>query len=239
MAQSIAFLGLTTSLLGALLAHLRGTSPTVGFGIFGLGLVIMALAGVGGIVHLLRFGTAQAPWAALVFGAGALAAFATVFVVNRLHPIRDITTDPAQAPSLAGVAPYDPDNWNVQAGRYPEVQPLIVQIPPAEAFLLVKRALEVYFPTWKIRRESPSERRIELESESFLFHFVDDIVVELRHVTGDARSTRIDFRSRSRFGRSDLGGNAAKILRLSQRLAESIRPAVVANPALGTAVSAQ
>ncbi len=54
----------------------------------------------------------------------------------------------------------------------------------------------------------PSEGRIEASATSAWFGFVDDVVIR---VAESAQGTRVDMRSKSRVGRSDLGANAKRI----------------------------
>jgi hypothetical protein len=56
--------------------------------------------------------------------------------------------------------------------------------------------------------EAMKSGRIEASDRTFLFGFVDDIVIR---VTGSSKSAKIDMRSSSRFGQHDLGRNAQRI----------------------------
>ena len=56
---------------------------------------------------------------------------------------------------------------------------------------------------------SLSRGRIEATDKSLLFGFEDDVV--LRIVPGADGTTKVDMRSKSRVGRSDLGINAGRI----------------------------
>lgn len=62
---------------------------------------------------------------------------------------------------------------------------------------------------------SGGSARLEATATSRLFGFVDDVVVRIRPLNGGAR---VDVRSTSRVGRSDLGANAERILAFSDRL---------------------
>ncbi|MGB5145826.1 MAG: DUF1499 domain-containing protein, partial [Porticoccaceae bacterium] len=50
--------------------------------------------------------------------------------------------------------------------------------------------------------------RIEATETSFWYGFKDDVVIR---IAGDDRESRIDIRSKSRVGKSDLGKNAERI----------------------------
>jgi uncharacterized protein (DUF1499 family) len=57
-------------------------------------------------------------------------------------------------------------------------------------------------------KETKEEIVIEATDTSFWFGFVDDFIVRIRP---DDKKTRIDLRSKSRVGISDLGANAARM----------------------------
>jgi Protein of unknown function (DUF1499) len=59
---------------------------------------------------------------------------------------------------------------------------------------------------WTIVKADPTTRRIEASEQSFWMGFTDDTVVRVAEVDS---GSRIDVRSTSRHGRSDLGVNAA------------------------------
>lgn len=69
---------------------------------------------------------------------------------------------------------------------------------------------------WHVVAAVPAEGRLEATARTFWFGFTDDVVVRVR--PGEAGGTRVDVRSKSRVGRSDLGTNAARIRRFLQRL---------------------
>jgi uncharacterized protein (DUF1499 family) len=54
----------------------------------------------------------------------------------------------------------------------------------------------------------PQEGRIEATDTTFWFGFKDDVVIRVRPT---ADGSRVDIRSKSRVGRSDVGANAARI----------------------------
>ena len=61
---------------------------------------------------------------------------------------------------------------------------------------------------WTIVKADPTTRRIEASEQSFWMGFTDDTVVRVAEADS---GSRIDVRSTSRHGRSDLGVNAARI----------------------------
>lgn len=138
-------------------------------------------------------------------------------------PIHDITTDPSNPPALieavsqrgplensaryAG-APFA----NQQLQAYADILPLQSNLPPDLAFdhcLATAHALG-----WEIIAQDRRHGRIEAIDRSLIFGFIDDIAIRI--APRDAGS-RIDLRSASRVGISDLGVNAKRIRAFSDR----------------------
>jgi uncharacterized protein (DUF1499 family) len=71
-------------------------------------------------------------------------------------------------------------------------------------------------PGWQVTDEDAAGGRIRAEATTTLWRFTDDIEIEVRPADGGA--TRVDLRSASRVGRSDLGANARRIARFLQNL---------------------
>ena len=87
------------------------------------------------------------------------------------------------------------------------------RLPPAEAF---KRADRVAMTMgWDVVARAPAEGRLEAVDTSDWFGFRDDIVVRIR---AEGTGSRIDIRSKSRAGESDLGVNARRIRDFTARL---------------------
>ena len=61
---------------------------------------------------------------------------------------------------------------------------------------------------WDVIITDPSQGRIEATATTFWFGFKDDIVVR---VTADRSGSRVDVRSLSRIGNSDVGANAKRV----------------------------
>ena len=68
---------------------------------------------------------------------------------------------------------------------------------------------------WTIVAAEPAAGRIEADERSFWMGFTDDIVLR---VTASGSGSRVDMRSASRHGRSDLGVNAARVRAYFARL---------------------
>jgi uncharacterized protein (DUF1499 family) len=71
---------------------------------------------------------------------------------------------------------------------------------------------------WVIVDANPAEGRIEATDTTFWFGFKDDIVI--RVMPADHRS-RVDIRSVSSVGKSDMGMNAKRIRRYLKKLKQT------------------
>jgi len=132
-------------------------------------------------------------------------------------PIHDITTDTADPPAFVAVLPLRASAANsavyagdsiaaLQQAAYPDVQPVMLDDAPPEAFDRALAAAEEM--GWDIVARESAEGRIEATATTTWFGFKDDVVIRVRPT---AAGSRIDVRSVSRVGRSDVGANAARI----------------------------
>jgi uncharacterized protein (DUF1499 family) len=134
--------------------------------------------------------------------------------VPRIH---DVTTDLADPPAFVGLmearklAPngfaYGGEKVAAQQrAGYPDLKPLVVKAPPREA---MQRALDAARSLgWEVVSSDAASGRIEATDTTMWFGFKDDVVVRIRP---EADGSRIDVRSVSRVGLSDLGANARRI----------------------------
>ena len=179
------------------------------FGIMGLKRDV--LAGLIGIVlGVLAFGP---PWYVRYQAQG-------------LPPIHDISTDTVNPPQFVAILPLREKAPNsaeyggdkiaaLQKKGYPDIAPLVIEAPPAAAF---ERALNVARASgWEIVAAAPVQYRIEATARTLIFGFKDDIVIR---ITPAGNGSRIDVRSVSRVGRSDLGTNARRIRQFLKSLRE-------------------
>ena len=157
---------------------------------------------------------------ALLAGAAVAAVpYAHLRIARTVPPIHDITTDTDEPPRFVEIvalrveAPNPTDYAGeavaaMQREAYPEIEPVLLDLAPDEAF---RRALAAGKSLgWEIVAALPGEGRIEATDETLFFGFKDDIVVRLR---ADSDGSRVDVRSVSRVGRSDVGANARRIRR--------------------------
>ncbi|WP_280153396.1 DUF1499 domain-containing protein [Piscinibacter sp. XHJ-5] len=142
---------------------------------------------------------------------------------TRVPPIHDITTDTQDPPRFVAVVPlragapnsldYDPEVAAQQRMAYPDIAPAMLDVPPARALLLAEQAVRAM--GWEIVTVSPHDLRIEATATTRLFGFKDDVVVRIRSAP---QGSRVDLRSVSRVGRSDLGANAERVRAYLQTL---------------------
>jgi uncharacterized protein (DUF1499 family) len=150
-----------------------------------------------------------------------------LYRAEHVPPIHDISTDTSDPPRFVAVLPLRAGTPNSpvyggaevaaqQQRAYPQVVPLEMKVPPARAFadaLGVARKMG-----WTIVDTAPAEGRIEATATTLLYGFRDDVVVRVRPTPG---GSRVDVRSESRVGKSDLGTNARRIETFLRRLARS------------------
>ncbi len=92
------------------------------------------------------------------------------------------------------------------------MQPIRTDMRPEAAF---EHALETARAMgWEIVASDARAGRIEATATTFWYGFKDDVVIRVRPM---ATGSRVDLRSVSRVGQSDLGKNAARIRAFSER----------------------
>ncbi len=234
---SVAFMGvaLPAMALGAFGAHFEILPTFAGFSIFLLGIFMGVLAFISGAIGLFQTRPAKGllgrNLAAAGFVIGGVILLSAVGLAvpggERLPPINDITTDQSDPPAF-DIANSVQENRgqdmsypayfaDQQREFYPDIQPIPMELPAAEAF---ERALEAAGPLhWEIISQTETPYSFEAISTSSFFHFVDDIVVRVRpSETAPESASIVDVRSRSRMGKGDLGANAARIRAFRERL---------------------
>jgi uncharacterized protein (DUF1499 family) len=185
------------------------------------GIAAAAVAVVALALGARAIGARGAVMALIALIAGGLVAFVPWHyrnVARSVPPIDDITTDTADPPPFAAtLAARAAEGGNpatyggariaaLQKRGYPDLKPLMLTLTPAKAFALALATARG--EGWRIVAADPMAGRIEATARSFWMGFTDDIVVR---VAAAGSGSRIDMRSASRHGRSDLGVNAARI----------------------------
>ena len=178
---------------------------------FGAGIVIW-MEGVGGMRE-----------AVTAFFIGlALVAYPLYLGVKayRLPAIYDVTTDPIDPPKFEVIARLRPRDANPvtyaglyaaqqQHAAYSDIEPDMTDSSPQQAYDAVLKVITKR--KWHIvdlRPPGARDGHIEAIARSPILGFREDVVVRVRPAPDGAR---IDYRSASRYGRHDLGGNAARV----------------------------
>jgi uncharacterized protein (DUF1499 family) len=182
------------------------------------GLAAVAMALIALVIPRWRRGRISILVPALVVGACvAYLPWQWVQGARSVPPINDITTDTENPPAFVALVParaglsvptvYPGSATADQQRRgYPDIKPVELPLPPAEAFA---RALDAAKGMgWEIAASDKAAGRIEATATTPWFGFHDDVVIR---VVPAPKGSRIDVRSVSRVGRGDFGTNAKRI----------------------------
>ena len=166
-----------------------------------------------------------AAFLAIVIGAAGAWMPISWFLSSQQGPsINDISTDVADPPAMVALLPLRRGAPNppaypgaaaaaLQRTAYPDIVPIVLPVAPSEAFKRVDRVVTEL--GWDVVARAPPEGRLEAIDTSDWFGFRDDIVIRIRP---DGAGSRVDIRSKSRVGESDLGVNARRIRDFIARL---------------------
>ena len=143
-----------------------------------------------------------------------------------LPKIHDISTDLSNPPQFAKILPLrasapnpaeygGPEIAAAQRLGYPDIQPRELALAPTDAFARALAAAKAM--GWEMVDADASKGMIEATATTLWFGFKDDVAIR---ITPTAAGSRIDMRSVSRVGRSDVGANAARIRKYFGKLAE-------------------
>jgi len=199
-----AFVGGLLALLAVVFAVIALIATRPGKGLAGRGQALLGLV-TGGVWLLLLLGGASA-------GAG-------------LPRINDITTNPDDPPQFEYATrdtatrdrdySYPPGFAEQQRAGYPDLAPIALNVPPAQAFQKVVAAMQKLGMT--ITQSDEARGIVEGNDTSKLFRFVDDVTVRIR--PGEGGGSIVDIRSKSRDGQGDVGANAKRIRAITSEIA--------------------
>jgi uncharacterized protein (DUF1499 family) len=234
--RTVARLALGLGIVAVLLLLVAGPGTRLGLWHFRTGFLVLRLgayagiaAAVLGLVALVRApGRARAAGlAALLLG---LVAFGVPLwwmrAARSVPPIHDITTDTERPPAFVAVLPLRADAANPaeyggpeiarqQREAYPDIVPLTLPLPPDAALARARAAAEAL--GWSVVAVDGAAGRLEASDRTAWFGFVDDVVVRVEPA---AEGSRVDVRSVSRVGKSDVGKNAARIREFLEKMRE-------------------
>lgn len=223
--RSFGAAALLVALLAGLLLLISGPGYRVGLWSLLVGFTFLRWAVYGGAVALLLAGIGL--WRTRGRSAFGILALVVALVVIGIPlrfqrmaasapPIHDITTDTANPPTFEAIVPLRADARNSldytqevarqQREAYPDIKPLVLEIPAAQVFDRAVRAARE--AGWDLVTVSADTWRIEATDTTTFFGFKDDIVVRLTPI---GSRTVVDVRSVSRIGRSDVGTNARRV----------------------------
>ncbi|EWH03386.1 hypothetical protein Q427_03695 [Halomonas sp. BC04] len=221
---ALALLGLATLLMAAAgpAYRLEWLTLSGAFGLLRYGVYAAGAAAGLGLISLViaafcrRSGAALTGGLVLIGSALLLSVPLTHLQQARAVPaIHDITTDTEDPPSFRALveareaAPnavaYPGESFaRQQREAYPDIAPLELSMPLSEAFDAA--VAEVKAAGWELT--AVDNGIIEAVATTTWFGFKDDVVIRLRE---SEDGVRVDMRSASRIGRSDIGANAARI----------------------------
>ncbi len=127
------------------------------------------------------------------------------------------------AAGLPSIVPADAGAYmnrrvaDVNAETCPGARPVVVAVSPDQAYARAKQA--VSDAGLRIVGDDAHDWRLEAVASSSWLGFKDDLAVR---VTPDPKGARVDFRSISRNGQSDLGANCARVGRLVQAVESGV-----------------
>ena len=164
----------------------------------------------------------------VIAGGAAYLPYSMSKVGATVPPIHDITTDTENPPAFvdalalreqthaANTAEYLLEAKTrggvinvpeAQLKAYPDIKPVMLEgVTPADAHARALAAVKKH--GWTIIADKPEEGRIEAWDKTLWFGFIDDVVIR---VAPTENGSKVDVRSLSRVGGSDIGKNAARI----------------------------
>lgn len=224
-------LGLTMSVIGLLSLGASGPGYRLGLWGFKTGITLVKCAGYISVAALVVCLVGLALWQVQVFAQGMIPALVGLVIggcvlgltlkwkhnLASVPYIHDITTDTENPPLFVAVLPLragaenpaeygGPELAKQQKVGYPDLQPGSASRAPDKAYPEALQAAKDM--GWKIVASDPKSLRIEATDTTCWFGFKDDVVVRL---SPTSTGSRIDVRSVSRVGKSDVGTNARRI----------------------------
>ena len=189
---------------------------------------VAALLGLVGAVLGARDGSANTKRAVAALVVALVALVVPLNTVRQgagVPMIHDITTDLEDPPIFVEVPrkrmssdnslDIDAEVLAAQKAYYTDIGPTMLPMAKAEAFELVREAVEA--SGWKVHAQKANLGYIEATASTPFFGFRDDVVIR---VTEQAGTVRVDMRSASRVGLSDLGVNAGRIRDFMEMIAQ-------------------
>ena len=186
---------------------------------FAIAVLIAGLAALFGLVGAVLGGHGKTTRAVTALVVALLVLVAPLNTVRQgagAPMIHDITTDLEDPPIFVEVPrkrsisdnslDIDAEVLAAQKAYYTDIGPTMLPMAKREAFALVREAVDAF--DWVVHAENANLGYIEATASTPFFGFRDDVIIRVTEDTGGAR---VDMRSASRVGLSDLGVNAGRI----------------------------
>lgn len=234
----LVYLGLTIAVLALVAALLAGLGHRWQWWSFATGFMILKwavyLAMPGLVIAAIAMFLTRPATGQSGFAFATLAVILTVTIISvplfwlnrarHVPPIHDITTDTQDPPQFVTILPLrqaasNPAQYGgidvaiQQQEAYPDINSLLLARRPEQVFEQALGVVELL--GWDIIAEEAEQKRIEATDTTFWFGFRDDIVIRIRAMDG---GSRVDIRSVSREGISDVGTNARRIRSFLQEM---------------------
>lgn len=227
--RRLAYAGLALAIACVIAGMLSGLGYRVGLWHFRTGFLILRaaffVALAAGALSLLGILLSRGVRGAVVGGiAGLVIALGFAYVpwqwkqtADALPYIHDITTDTEDPPQFVAAAQlrteddhpvtYDgPEVAAQQRSAYPDIAPLLTDAPKDRVFEAARQTFQDM--GMEITDADSATGRVEASHTSLWYGFTDDVVVRISETSS---GSRVDVRSKSRVGRSDLGQNAKRV----------------------------
>lgn len=150
-----------------------------------------------------------------------------VIKAKQVPPIHDITTDVVNVPMFdvllsqregaLNPASYDHSIAPLQQQAYPDIATRLYKHNKQTLVEAIKTSLEIL--DLNFINYDENKGLIEATHQSNWFGFVDDVAIRLEE---SEMSVKVDIRSKSRVGRSDLGQNAQRIRSIFDQLDQQL-----------------
>ncbi len=169
-----------------------------------------------------------------------VALFGLYRTARNVPPIHDVTTDLDNPPTFSVLAPRagesEPvvpaggrtdlktlsprERWRIyHREAYGDLKPLILSGSMEEITRVAEQVAR--HMGWKVALADPAAGRLEATATTPWFRFKDDVAVRIVPLADETGKVRVDVRSVSRIGISDLGANAKRIRAFLRALASA------------------
>ena len=235
----VSYLGLALSVIGLSGFGASGPGYRLGWWGYKTGISLVKYAGFISLAAVVVCLIGLALWQQKVFPQGMTSALIGLVIggcilglmlkwkhnLDSVPYIHDITTDTENPPRFVAILPLragaenpaeygGPQLAAQQKDGYPDLKAGSVSGPPDAVFPQALQAAKDM--GWEIVASDPKSLRIEATDTTLWFGFKDDVVVRL--TPSPTGRSRIDVRSVSRVGKSDVGTNARRINAFLARL---------------------